>query len=267
VELQGRVKDLERAGLGLAVITYDPPAVLAEFSARRNITFPLLSDAGSATIRRYGILNTTVPETNRLHGYPFPGTFTLDRKGVVTGRLFEQAFQERHTVASTLVRLGGSLDLPATKTNAAHLEVVSYPTDAVAAPGTRFAVVLDVRPGPGIHVYAPGVKGYRPIRIRLDPQPGLVVGEASFPEPEIYHFKPLDEHVPVYQRPFRVIQDLMIDPSRAAAPALKGVARMTISATLEYQACDDKLCFLPQSVPLSWTVALRPLDTERGKTP
>jgi hypothetical protein len=28
-----------------------------------------------------------------------------------------------------------------------------------------------------------------------------------------------------------------------------------------------KLCFLLQSVPLSWTVGLRPLDTERGKAP
>ena len=40
---------------------------------------------------------------------------------------------------------------------------------------------------------------------------------------------------------------------------------MTIHATLEYQACDDKVCFIPQSVPLSWTIALRALDRERVK--
>jgi len=32
-----------------------------------------------------------------------------------------------------------------------------------------------------------------------------------------------------------------------------------ITGTLEYQACDDKLCYNPTSVPLSWTVALTPL--------
>ena len=38
---------------------------------------------------------------------------------------------------------------------------------------------------------------------------------------------------------------------------------MTISATLDYQACDDNVCFTPQSVPLTWTIGLRALDRER----
>ena len=62
----------------MAAITYDPVTVLADFSARRGITFPLLSDNGSATIKGYGILNTTVPDANPLYGYPFPGTFILN---------------------------------------------------------------------------------------------------------------------------------------------------------------------------------------------
>ncbi len=40
---------------------------------------------------------------------------------------------------------------------------------------------------------------------------------------------------------------------------------MTIKGVLSYQACDDKLCFTPQSVPLTWTVTLRQLDRERAK--
>ena len=47
--------------------------------------------------------------------------------------------------------------------------------------------------------------------------------------------------------------------------SLKDVHTMTIKGTLNYQACDDKLCFNPQAVPLSWTIDLRPLDTERAK--
>lgn len=43
-------------------ISYDSPEILADFGKRHGITFPLLSDAGSATIRRYGILNTVVDE-------------------------------------------------------------------------------------------------------------------------------------------------------------------------------------------------------------
>jgi hypothetical protein len=59
----------------------------------------------------------------------------------------------------------------------------------------------------------------------------------------------LNEHVQVYQRPFRIVD----------------VSSLTIKGVLNYQACDDKLCFTPQSVPLTWTVTLRQLDRERAK--
>ena len=67
--------------MGMAAISYDPVATLADFSRRRGITFPLLSDAGSETIKRYGLLNTTIDPKNELYGYPFPGTFLVDPRG------------------------------------------------------------------------------------------------------------------------------------------------------------------------------------------
>jgi hypothetical protein len=260
------VNQLRKEGLGLASISYDPVAVLADFATRRGITFPLLSDAGSATIKRYGILNTTVPETNReQYGIPFPGTFILNRDGLVTSRVFEPAYQERQTISSMLAGLGRRVDVPVTKTAAPHLEISSYLSDQVAAPGTHFSIVLDIKPERHVHVYAPTVTGYKPIALVIQPQTALVVRDTHVPQPEDYFFKPLNEHVPVFQKPFRIVQDVEIDPSRERAAALKDVKTMTIGATLNYQACDDKVCFDPQSVPLSWTIALRPLDTERAK--
>src|SRR5688500_17551581 len=159
----------------LAVITYDPVPVLADFAARRGITFPLLSDAGSETIKRYGILNTTVPESNPAFGYPFPGTFIVRPTGIVTARFSEQGYEERNTSSSVIVRLGGRVDAPATKIAAPQMAITSYASDAVAAAGTRFSLVLDITPGPKIHVYAPGVQGYKPIGLSIQPQPGLVL--------------------------------------------------------------------------------------------
>jgi peroxiredoxin len=106
VELQGRVDELKRQGLGVAAVSYDSVAVLSDFSNRRGITFPLLSDRGSITIKKYGVLNTTVPETSKqTYGIPFPGTFMLSDRGIVTSRFFEQAYQERSTVGSVMARL------------------------------------------------------------------------------------------------------------------------------------------------------------------
>lgn len=265
MELQGRLERIRQAGMGLAAISYDPVPVLADFSARQGITFPLLSDSGSETIKRYGILNTTIDPANALYGYPFPGTFMVDRTGVVTSRVFESIYQERSTISSILVRLGQRADAPATRIAAPHVEITSYATDQVASPGTHFSLVLDVTPGPRVHVYAPGAANYKPVTLGIRPQPGVVLRAAQFPTPEDYFFAPLNEHVPVYQRPFRIVQDVMLDPSREGGVALKDVTALTISGTFDYQACDDTVCFMPQSVPLSWTVGVKALDRERAK--
>jgi hypothetical protein len=265
VELQGRVDQIRRSGLGLAAISYDPVATLADFGARRQITFPLLSDAGSATIKRYGILNTTVEPGNSTYGIPFPGTFIVDARGAVTSRFFEQAYQERDTISSVMARLGGRRDVPGTRIAAPHVSLTTYATDQVAAPGTHLSVVIDMTPDKHVHVYAPGVTGYKPIALTVQPQPGLLVKRTQFPKADDYFFKPLNEHVAVYQRPFRIVQDIAIDASPQAAAALKDRTSLTVEAVLEYQACDDAVCFVPKSVPLSWTIGLRPLDRERAK--
>ena len=258
--------ELRSRGLSVAGISYDPVTVLADFSKRRGITLPLLSDPGSATIKRYGILNTTVPETNQqTYGIPFPGTFMLNAQGMVTSRFFEQAYQERTTVGSLLARLGHNVGVPATKVSSPQIDIASFVTDSIVAPGTHFSIVLDINPARRVHVYAPGVTGYKPIALSVDSQPGVVVRDARYPPSEDYHFKPLNEHVQVYQRPFRIVQDVLIDPSPRAQAALKDVSSLTIKGVLNYQACDDTLCFTPQSVPLTWTVSLRPLDRERAK--
>jgi len=266
VELQGRLNDIRRNGLSLIAVSYDPVTVLKDFSQRRGITFPLLSDPGSETIKAYGLLNTTVSPTNTAqYGIPFPGTFFLDQNAIVTSRVFETAYQERDTMSSMMVRLGKRNDIPATKVSASHVDVTTFASDKTVAPGTHFSIVLDVTPGRGVHVYAPGVTGYRPVALFVTPQPGVIVRAATFPKPTDYFFKPLNEHVNVFDRPFRIVQDLMIDASRDTEASLKDRASITIQATLDYQACDDKLCFNPQSIPLSWTVGLRPLDRERAR--
>ena len=41
---------------------------------------------------------------------------------------------------------------------------------------------------------------------------------------------------------------------------LGGMTSVTIAGALEYQACDDKVCFNPARVPVSFTVMLKGLD-------
>ena len=155
--------------------------------------------------------------------------------------------------------------MQATKVSSPQLEITSFATDTAVAPGTQFSLVLDVRPARGVHVYAPGVTGYKPIALSVETQPGVVTRSALYPPSEDYLFKPLNEHVQIFQRPFRIVQDVVIDASPQGQTALKDTTSLTIKGVLNYQACDDKVCFTPQAVPLTWTVTLRPLDRERAK--
>jgi peroxiredoxin len=265
LELQGRADELRKRGLGLAVITYDSPALQAEFSKRRGIALPLLSDAGSATIRAFGILNTTVDAQSQNYGIPFPGTFMLDPRGVVTARFFEDAYQERNTVANIMLKLdASSLERRAKRITTDHLKVTTYVSDDVIAPGTLFSIVFDVEPRPRMHVYAPGAESYKIIGFELDSNPLLVVRPMSFPKPEVYFFKPLNERVPVYQKPFRLMQELALSASRDHREAISRIESLTITGRLNYQACDDAVCFIPASLPVSYTVRVRLLDTERA---
>jgi AhpC/TSA family/Disulphide bond corrector protein DsbC len=263
VELQGRVAELGRAGRTIVALSYDSPDVLRTFATAHGITFPLLSDPGSAIIRRYGLLNTSVAPGDRAYGVPFPGTFVLDGKGRIVARHFEENYRERNTAASIEARLVGPTapgSPGATTITTPHLTLAAYPSDGTIAPGSRFSLILDVTPGPSMHVYAPPQEGYGAIALTISPREDVVVHPMTFPEAETYHFKPLNEHVRVYQRAFRLMQDVTfaVTPETRARASERG-GQIRLEGRLEYQACDDKVCYLPQSIPLSWTIGLRPL--------
>jgi peroxiredoxin len=284
VELQGRAKSLQAQGLGIAVISYDPQDAHARFSEQRGITFPLLADVGSETIKRFGLLNpvpamalgsdkddpdvkalvqkyvSVVNPTARMVGIAFPGTFILDRQGRVTSRFFEDFYIERTTMSNLMVRTGaGNEEIAATKVSTGHLDLTTYTTDRDIAPGNRFSIVLEITPKPGVHVYAPGAKDYRVVGLDIVSQPFLRADAVRYPASEIYHFRPLDERVPAYQKRFRLVREVVLDGQPQAQAAYRGQESLTISGTLEYQACDDKVCFNPVALPLSWTIGLRPL--------
>jgi hypothetical protein len=144
-----------------------------------------------------------------------------------------------------------------------HLEMTTYATNAVVTPGSAFSLVFEITPREGIHLYAPGDHQYKIVRVNLEANPGLVVHPVQYPAAEIYFFAPLKERVPVFQSPFTLTQRLTV----SASPALARVDRITIKGSLDYQACDDRVCFLPKSVPVSYTVRLRHPATGRGSVP
>ena len=99
-----------------------------------------------------------------------------------------------------------------------------------------------------MHVYAPGQKTYIPISIRLAADPLVKAHAPLFPAAEQYFFKPLGETQLVYSKAFRIVQDVTLAGSADRYTS----STLTISGTVRYQACDDRICYLPKSVPVAW---------------
>lgn len=93
--MQADLKKLEDARIQVVGISYDAVDVLAKFSDSRKITYPLLSDPDSKTIRAYGILNKEAK--GKQEGIPYPGTFVIDKDGVIRAKLFVEGFTKRHS--------------------------------------------------------------------------------------------------------------------------------------------------------------------------
>jgi len=137
-----------------------------------------------------------------------------------------------------------------------HLTINTSISTAEIAPGGKLALSFDIIPKRGMHVYAPGKHDYQVIAVKLDPQPWMKLPPTTYPPSEIYFFKELDEKVETYGKPFTLVQDISVLNTPAAKKAL-AAGPVKLSGRLEYQACDDKVCYAPTKVPVSFALTVK----------
>jgi hypothetical protein len=115
-----------------------------------------------------------------------------------------------------------------------------------------------------MHVYAPGVSGYLPIALRLEASPGFQADPLAFPPAKTMRLEAIHETAQVYERQFRLLQTLTLGSAQQIEPLLDANRNLTIEGELRYQACDDRECFVPDTVLLKWTIHVLPFDRTRA---
>ncbi len=100
VQLQENLAAIKATGTQVAGVSYDSVEVLRDFAESAAVSFPLLSDEGSQTIRDFGI--------HFRDGLPHPGTYLIDRNGIVRAKLFLDGYRQRHE-ASALIEAAEKL--------------------------------------------------------------------------------------------------------------------------------------------------------------
>jgi hypothetical protein len=142
-----------------------------------------------------------------------------------------------------LVTLLLAQSLLAPKSTVQH--VTAAPSVVRGANGS-VTLALDVTPNPRIHVYAPGAKDFTPVTLILTPQSDVTAGKPVYPKAEVTS-APGSDDTPAYSKAFRITQPVTVKG---------GVSKeLTIAGVLNYQACDDRLCYPVSSLPISWTLS------------
>jgi AhpC/TSA family/Thiol:disulfide interchange protein DsbD, N-terminal len=264
VELQSAMPRFEQQGLGFAAISYDSGGVLKFFSDAHKITYPLLADPQSEIIRAYHVLNAEA--TGMQKGFARPGYFFIDGNGIIREKFFDPKYRERLTGNSIIAKLFPELGEEVTSTvRAPHLQIALQQSDRTGVPGTRITLSAEVHLPPDVHVYAPGTKGYTPIRLVFQSIPDLELKPAVYPGAKNLYLSAIKEEVPVYEGTFRISQDVKVNSSSQFWGSLGNEGKtITIPGKLEYQACDKTTCFVPTSVALQWQLEVFPLDRTRA---
>ena len=107
-----------------------------------------------------------------------------------------------------------------------------------------------------MHVYAPGQPGYMPVSLTLEKDADYRARPVVYPASRLFEFAPLNEKVKIYDATFTVTQAITL----AATPALRQRASagdtLTIKGSFAYQACDDTICYRPETLAVEWSVKL-----------
>lgn len=109
MDLNEGLAEIEKRGFKLAALSYDSPEILAKFTEKRDIKFPLLSDPKSAVIDRYGLRDPAYAGKPKYDGVPRPIILILDPKGVIKAKLYEESYKDRPPVAEVLAKLDTAL--------------------------------------------------------------------------------------------------------------------------------------------------------------
>ena len=126
-------------------------------------------------------------------------------------------------------------------------------------------MIAELQLPPDVHVYAPGTQDYKPIKLVLDSTPETELRPVAYPASKKLFLPAIKETVPVFAGTFRIRQDVKVSSAADFSNALGTDGKtLAITGTIEYQACDSKICFLPESVPVQWHLRVLPLDRERA---
>lgn len=244
---------LEQQGVRLAAVSYDSQDTLHAFAEKYGIGFPLLSDRGSAVIRRFGIFNSNIAPGLRAHGVPHPVEYLVAPDGTVVRKYFVPNYQHRVTGSAVALREFGAVGngVPALTLQSTAVTVVVGLASATGFAGQEVGFFARFEVEPGWHVYGSSVAApYTPTAVTFD-DPKVVNQSFQLPPAELVRLAALDETLPVHSGSFQGIGSILLKFPLDAGP-------ITLAGRVRFQPCSETVCEPPEMLPFELTLTLEP---------
>jgi len=119
---------------------------------------------------------------------------------------------------------------------------------------TRLALTVVLPEGLHVQSDAPRDPSLIPTTVTIDAPAGISVAGLRYPEPSDFAQEGQPQPLAVFEHEFVTGAEIAV---AAAAP----VGEVVIPGRLRYQACDDRVCFAPQTAQVSWTIRVTPAGT------
>jgi Disulphide bond corrector protein DsbC len=140
---------------------------------------------------------------------------------------------------------------------------VSPPPLVSVMQGKSVTVPLSFHVPNGYHINSnkPKSEFLIPTVLKVEATTDIVIGKTTYPDGHdmSFAFAP-DEQLNVYTGDFNV--DVLVRPLHSAQPG-----KYIVRGTLKYQACDNKACYPPKKLPVSFDVKIAKAPVSRGKNP
>jgi hypothetical protein len=152
-------------------------------------------------------------------------------------------------VLAAVVSAAGQGLLP--KTAVQHASVSATASATSAAAGATVTLFADVTPHPSIHIYAEGAREFTPVSLVITPTGVVSAGTPVYPKAGTTGSPGSIAAVPAYTKQFRIAVPVTVARTAHAGETL------TIGGAVNYQACDDRLCYPVTAAPVTWTLTVQ----------
>lgn len=252
VEYQKKINEFKAKGLSVIGISFDPVDVLKSFSDKNNITYPLLSDAWSKVIRRYGIVLTGIPLDNKWYGVPHPGIYIIDKDLVVVKKHFEKSPDERATVENVLVTyLNKEIKTNRRRFSTSYLEGSIAISDTAALSSQVLAIIVKMSVKDGFHLYGEPIPvGYYPLKIQLESNPNFSLEPWQYPKTKEIVLETINETFTILPNDFELRSKIKVGKRPKSGLHV-------IDIKISFQACDSKMCMIPKKLVFQFPLEIK----------